>query len=175
MPRNGILTPSSGVSDTEHPSSVLSYRFDPCTPNPDRSLVPCFSSLEKIRAEEMVVFRKTIIPLNVGRLLGHDCCVQSGMARTVELRTSQRETHNVLQTARSAQKDPGPKFCPYTTPPTRLKGQGRPTSKEVPRPLTPSDHTPSHDSQLPALPTQPGAHPALGGAQPAGTANGRRH
>ncbi|MCH1933133.1 hypothetical protein L9G16_23600, partial [Shewanella sp. A25] len=30
--------------------------------------------LEKIRAEEMVVFRKTVIPLNVGRRLGHDCC-----------------------------------------------------------------------------------------------------
>lgn len=61
---------------TEHPTSVLSHQqqfhSDPCSPTPDRSLVPCFSSLEKVRAEEVVVFRKTIVFLNIGRLLGHD-------------------------------------------------------------------------------------------------------
>lgn len=139
---------SAQEQSTEH-QSQQQIRSDPCTPTPDLSLIPCFSSLKKVRAEEVVVFRKTIVLLNVGRLLVHDArCVRAAVVRTVKLGTRPYlAVHSVLQAARSAQKQPGPESHPPTPPrpPDSLSREAPPIRRCL-VPSTPSYHTPVCDS-----------------------------
>lgn len=117
---------SAQEQSTKHPSQQQ-IRSDPCTPTPDLSLIPCFSSLKKVRAEEVVVFRKTIVLLNIGRLLVHDArCVRAAVVRTVKLGTRPYlAVLSVLQAARSAQKQPGPESHPPRHPAHQTLSAGR--------------------------------------------------